>query len=51
MKNKKRMLKNSTDVVQDGLTWLSDMDKKMLGIAMPTVNNTLPTVKKVQSKT
>ncbi len=50
MKNKKKPLKNSNDVAQDGVTWLSDIDKKMLGMAVPVSNNNVATVKKTQSK-
>jgi hypothetical protein len=36
-------LKSVNDVAQDGFSWLSEMDKKMLGISIPNSN---PTIKK-----
>lgn len=41
----KQSLKNTNDVVQDGLSWLSDMDKKMLGLSTTSG----PTIKKTTS--
>ena len=29
---KKNVMKSNTDVVNDGISWLSDIDRKMLGI-------------------
>lgn len=42
---KKNQLRNGSEVAQDGLSWLSDIDRKMLGISGPSN----PTIKKIQS--
>ena len=39
-------LKTTNDVAQDGLSWLTDIDKKMLGMSVSSTN---PTVKKQTS--
>lgn len=45
---KKNQMKNISDVAADGISWLSDIDRKMLGIGGPSNNSNNPTVKKTQ---